>query len=186
MPKFRFPIGLITLFTGILFLFSVQCNHTQAPSQKDNSNVEEPQNSANDSTKVVYKNEKYGFQVTLPAHWQGYKVEKSKWQGTRDGKQITGGTIIHLKNPKSTQAHPWEDIPIMVLTQKQWENLDKHGQKENNKESFHIGAAPIPPGKIGENKDYVFATPARYTFDELTGVEEVIQIVKENTPLKTF
>ena len=57
----------------------------------------------------------------------------------------------------------------MVLTQAQWRLLE--GEK------IYVSAAPIPPGKLGSNRKYVFLLPPRYNFAFPTGFEEVEKII---------
>ena len=65
----------------------------------------------------------------------------------------------------------------MVFNMAQW---DKVQQGKINQ-----GAAPIGPAELGKKTTYVFALPARYNYDFLTGYQEVEQILTEN-PLKPF
>jgi hypothetical protein len=65
----------------------------------------------------------------------------------------------------------------MVFTKDQWESL-------NNGE-FSVGAAPVGPSILGENTSYVFALPARYNYEFLTGFEEVEEIL-ENDSLQAY
>jgi hypothetical protein len=58
----------------------------------------------------------------------------------------------------------------MVFTHKQW------GEAES--EELTIGAAPIPPGELARNSNYVFALPARYNFAFPRGFEQVDEIVE--------
>ena len=58
----------------------------------------------------------------------------------------------------------------MVFTLGQWTSLEK--------EEFHIGAAPVPPKKLGQNDKYVFALPPRYNFAFPEGYEEVENILE--------
>ncbi|MBL4934177.1 hypothetical protein JK636_00230 [Clostridium sp. YIM B02515] len=129
---------------------------------------------------IKYDNIQYGFTFTLPESWSGYKILTNRWEGLSLGQQngekiVETGPLIIIRHPQWTMENPRLDIPIMVFTQKQWTSLQK--------DEFHIGAAPIGPSKLGENKDYVFALPARYNFSFLPGYEEVENILKGN-PLK--
>jgi hypothetical protein len=130
---------------------------------------------------VVYQNEQYGFSFTLPQSWQDYTIAMSKWEGLSMGGErqqvISTGPIISIRNPKWTEANPYQDIPIMVFTTAQW--------KELQQAQFHIGAAPIGPSELGHNSSYVFALPARYNFAFPAGVEEVENILKGN-PFKAM
>lgn len=132
----------------------------------------------------VYKNNYYGFSVSLPDSWEDYSIITDEWEGYSidsggQGQVLTeSGPMISIRYPDWDYKSPRQDIPIMVFTLKQWDDLTA--------DKFHIGAAPIGPSELGRNSRYVFALPARYNFSFLTGFEEVEQIIKDNTPLKTF
>jgi hypothetical protein len=130
---------------------------------------------------IEYKNEEYGFTFTLPASWNGYTIAIDKWQGFSLDKQSDTpseiGPIIKIRNPNWTEQDPYQDIPIMVFTLDQWEEVSN--------EKLSVSAAPMPPTELGRNAKYVFALPARYNYSYPTGWEEVDQIIKTN-PLKTF
>ena len=122
-----------------------------------------------------YENADYGFSVTLPAAWGGYAVIVSTWEGFRfnekgeaDGTET--GPLLSIRHPSWTEADPYQDIPVMILTYLQWENTQS--------EALQIGAAPLPPGELARNKAYVFALPARYNFAYPRGFEEVDAILK--------
>ena len=119
---------------------------------------------------VVYQNTQYGFTVTLPESWKGYSVLTGEWQGLslvkgQEGKAIETGPQISIRHPLWTQQVPRQDIPVMVFTLAQWEELQK--------EKFHIGAAPVGPSELARNSRYVLALPARYNFAFPEGYEEV-------------
>jgi hypothetical protein len=121
-----------------------------------------------------YRNTKYGFCVSLPASWHGYSIVADHWEGaTTSGPQgyqvVARGPLILIRHPLWTKENTRQDVPIMVFTHKQWDSMQK--------DEFHIGAAPVGPNELGRNQKYVFAVPARYDFTELTGVEEVRQII---------
>jgi hypothetical protein len=134
------------------------------------------------SDSIEYRNEQYGFSVTLPKTWQGYTVSVDKWTGYASGDQLgetvfTDGPVVSIHNPKWTPEHMYQDIPIMVFTFQQWNDLQA--------DKFHIGAAPINPSELGQNVKYVFALPARYNYAFPPGWEEVEQIL-QGKPLKAF
>jgi glycine cleavage system H lipoate-binding protein len=128
---------------------------------------------------LVYDNKDYGFYFTLPKSWIGYSVIEGKWEGLSltESKENQSGPIIYIRHPEWTEKTPRQDIPVMVFTQDQWKSL-------NNME-FSVGAAPIGPSKLGENTTYVFALPARYNYEFLTGFEEVGEILESN-PLQAY
>jgi hypothetical protein len=65
----------------------------------------------------------------------------------------------------------------MVFTPSEWNAIAS--------ETLAIGAAPIPPSKLGENTTYVFALPARYNYAYPNGWQEVESIMQSN-PLHAF
>ena len=132
------------------------------------------------SANVEYKNTEYGFSVSLPESWRGYSVALGSWRG--DSLNIKGeiqlgtqnGPTISVRHPKWTNENPRQDIPVMIFTLKQWDDMQ-------GTDGFHIGAAPTNPSELGRNGKYVFGLPARYNFAYLTGYEEVDQIIKGNS-----
>ncbi len=134
------------------------------------------------SLAVEYRNNSYGFSLTLPGNWKGYSVTNGKWQGNSTDSQsgdkpFTDGPLISIHNPKWTGLNTYQDIPIMVFTLEQWNQLQQ--------EKYHIGAAPINPTELGRNSKYVFALPARYNYAFPPGYQEVDSII-QSKPLKTF
>ena len=156
---------IVWIFIGLLALAGVYYYlvHTN-PSQ-----INHPQ------TGVEYKNDQYGFDFKLPDSWKGYTVVTTQWNGdTIDSQgQVHTGTLhgpeISIRHPLWTEAQPRQDIPIMIFTIQQWNDMQA--------DKFHIGAAPINPSELGRNANYVFAIPARYNFSYLTGFEEVDQFI---------
>ncbi len=130
------------------------------------------------SLPIKYNNKKYGFIFSLPADWQGFSIYTTSWSGgDKNGKQTETGPIINIRNPKWTQAKPYEDIPVMVFTIDQWKSVIA--------EKLIVSAAPFGPSKLGSNNLYVFALPARYNYDFSTGYEDVEKIIGSN-PLKGY
>lgn len=127
------------------------------------------------SASIIYRNDQYGFTVTLPSSWKGYTVLTQEWQGYsliqgQEGKITETGPEILVRHPKWTAETPRQDIPILVFTLDQWNAIQQ--------DQFHIGAAPIGPSELARNSNYVFALPARYNFAFLPGYEEVDQLVR--------
>ena len=138
----------------------------------------DPQNAG----KVTMYNTQYGFVFLLPETWQGYTIVETTWEGTAASGELSGkiaasGPEIIIRHPNWSQETPRQDIPILVFERTQWEALEK--------ETFHLGAAPIPPLELGRNSRYVFALPARYNYEYLFGYEEVESILSSQ-PLKTI
>jgi hypothetical protein len=131
---------------------------------------------------ILYRNSDYGFVFILPESWKGYTIISEGWEGrsleeSTSGQVTETGPKLLIRNPGWTKENPMEDIPIMVFKQAQWDKVQQ--------EKISLGAAPIGPTELGKNSTYVFALPARYNFDSLTGYKEVEQILTEN-PLKPF
>jgi hypothetical protein len=128
-------------------------------------------------SELQYENGDYGFSVILPVDWEGYTIIVSEWAGDRrDVNNGGGGTetgpLIYIRHPSWTEEDPYQDIPVMVFTYKQWEEV------QSESEELTIGAAPVPPGELTRNKNYVFALPARYNFAFPRGFEQVDEIVE--------
>jgi hypothetical protein len=130
-------------------------------------------------TILVYKNSQYGFTFSLPLSWKGYKIINNKWTGyalSKNGQRqikYAAGPLISIRNPKWTAKKPYQDVPIMVFTEAQWNDLQK--------DKFHIGAAPIGPSKLDQNIKYVFALPARYNYAFPSGFEEVDKLIQNHS-----
>jgi len=129
------------------------------------------------SNETIYKNSQYGFTFTLPDTWKGYTIVSEKWEGLAIGSQeITAtGPVLSIRHPQWTKENPRQDIPIMIFTLAQWQDLQQ--------EKFHIGAAPMGPSELGRSEKFVFALPARYNYAFPTGYEEVENILAAK-PLK--
>lgn len=138
--------------------------------------VTDPQNNEDDNNgTAIYSNTEYGFDFTLPISWEGYTIQSEDWQGTalegdQQGTVVEKGTKLMIRHPKWTTDDPRQDIPIMVFTLDQWDQVIN--------EKIAVSAAPLPPSELGRNSSYVFALPARYNFAFPTGYEEVDQIIQ--------
>lgn len=128
---------------------------------------------------VEYRNEQYGFSVTLPESWRGFTTftEQDDIWAIEVMNVIASYPIISLRHPLWTTAKPRQDIPIMVLTGEQWSRIKS--------EEWSVGAAPIPPSPLASNSQYVFALPARYNYAFPDGWEEVEQVLAAR-PVKAF
>jgi hypothetical protein len=129
------------------------------------------------SKETLYQNSQYGFTFTLPDSWQGFTIVNDKWEGTGIGSAqiIATGPEISIRHPQWSKDNPRQDIPIMIFTLAQWQDLQQ--------EKFHIGAAPMGPSELGRNDKFIFALPARYNYAFPAGYEEVEQILA-GKPLK--
>jgi hypothetical protein len=130
---------------------------------------------------LTYTNNDYGFSFSLPEGWRGYAVVVSAWEGSTIGEKgdtpAAKGPLLLIRNPKWTVENKYQDIPIMVFTLAEWDQLQH--------DEFHIGAAPINPSELGRNARHVFALPARYNYAFPLGYEEVEQILAAH-PLRVF
>lgn len=158
-------IGIVLILIGVCY--GIYRSENEQLTQEDQT--------IDPETWKIYHNTEYGFMLTLPDSWKGYTVVKDVWKGGRideslQQEEYTGPKII-LKNPQTTAQQMWQDIPIMVFTHDVWQLVAE--------EKLAVSAAPIGPTKIGENADYVFATPPRwYGFTDTQGWEEAVEIVK--------
>jgi hypothetical protein len=116
---------------------------------------------------VIYRMEIYGLMVKLPDDWSGFSVRTETWEGVdvATGNVVKAGPKIVLRHPAWTQAKPYEDLPILILSPAQWRLVST--------EQLSLGAAPIGPSMLASNSEYVFALPARYNYDFSQGFEEL-------------
>lgn len=157
-------IVLIALGAGLALYFG-----------RDNSSTVITPNG--DEATVVYKNAQYGFNFSLPDNWKDYTVVETTWEGVSVvGEVMAGGPKFLIRNPKWTASAPYQDLPIMVFTQAQWD-LYKN-------EEFSVSAAPVPATELGANNVYVFALPPRWDFDYSIDYKEA-QAIMAGRPLKT-
>lgn len=173
-------IVVILIAIGIGFVALNKSNETETlPENKEQQSM--TTETAATGTPLTYLNNDYGFTFSLPASWKGYTLILSTWQGqaiARNGETpYTTGPLISIRSPLWTEQAPRQDIPIMVFTLLQWQDLQR--------ETFHVGAAPIPPSELSRNANYVFALPARYNYAFLAGFEEV-QSILDSKPLHAF
>jgi len=175
-----------------ILLLSAACNKQAAPvsvgqNQTPSANNQTATTTPNQATTttislpIKYNNTQYGFIFSLPEDWKGYSIYTKQWDGCpldgRDCSQPIHGPQIYIRNPNWTAQNPYEDIPIMVFTLGEWNQVEQ--------EKISVSAAPIGPSEYGRNKKYVFALPPRYNYDFQTGYEEVDTIVR-NHPLSAY
>jgi hypothetical protein len=127
---------------------------------------------------IEYKSASYGFSLTLPKSWKGYRVSWSEWEGSvlRDDGSVARefrGPKLRIRHPEWNEEHPREDLPIMIFTIAQWN------------EDPVVSAAPIGPAELGRNRRYVFALPPRWDYDFAEGWEEAQKILTPDS-LHTF
>lgn len=163
---------------------SSENSNTNTAINQSSNIISSPDNKSSSQTSkktIVYNNKQYCFRLTLPYNWKGYKISIGKWEGLKPGedeKVITTGPIIVIEHPLDTPQNPRADIPIMVFTSAQWDNLDKGKFRLND-------CAPVGPDEIGSNSKYVFALPPRYGYGDLPGTDEVYRILN-NDSLKGY
>ena len=132
-------------------------------------------------TPIVYHNTQYGFCFLLPADWKGYTIVTEKWHGTmldgpNAGKQTESGPQLLIRNPRWTEADPWQDIPIMVFTPRQWKLAGGVNAE------MAVSAAPIGPAELAGNKHFVFALPPRWIgFTDAKGQDEVQSLIDQRS-----
>lgn len=171
MKKVSTLTGIIIIIVAAVILFGGVFAYQyffQLPNPNDQPNP----------NSQIYKNEKYGFQITLPESWKGYSVVEQTWEGhlIDNFEQKYSGPLVIIENPVLKQTKRFQGIPIMVFTPEQWNLVSGPNSV------VAVSAAPIGPAKVGENSNYFFATPPRYIGfgDDLDAqqINQVYDIVK--------
>jgi hypothetical protein len=135
------------------------------------------------NTGTVYRNTPYGFTFTLPDSWRRYRVLQEIWQSDEcsycSSHRIEHGPIIVIRNPHWTSTNAWVDIPILVLTITQSQELESGDISLS-------GAAPVGPGELGRNGKYVFYLPTRFgaACEDCPGYDEVNNHILAGRPLR--
>ena len=88
---------------------------------------------------LTYTNKEYGFTFALPQDFEGYTILNEEWEGTdikntASKARVFKGPQITIRDPRWTSQVPRQDIPIMILTVDQWNQL-QNGE-------FSIGEEP--------------------------------------------
>lgn len=135
----------IILLTFVLFLVAAGCNTTNQQKEvnqevKNSQNTQTPPNSqsSQDSWKV-YKNEKYGFQLTLTDAWKGYKVSEGL-----SSDNVTYNIVFQMDtyNPDTKKTEPdFVIFGVSVLPKSVWD------QYPND---------PLRPKMLAEKQGQVF------------------------------
>ncbi len=154
-----------------VLLFLVACAAVLAASgSAQTDSAQAPKPSAAQAT-IVYRNTQYGFCFALPESWKGYTIVAEQWNGTilstglSSGQAVQGPQLL-IRNPKWTEEKPYQDIPIMVFTPAQWQQVEAV--------TMSVSAAPIGPSELGHNSRYVFALPPRWIgFYDTLGQDEL-------------
>lgn len=170
---YKVTIGILAIaLVGVFFYRGI--DRAEAPQNTNTNSATSTTTTVNDS--ATYRNSDYNFSIELPKTWKEYTIVEDEWSGDsidNTGNVVQGtvtGPLISVRHPDWDYKSPRQDIPVMVFTLQQWNDMQI--------DKFHIGAAPINPTEIGRNKTYVFAIPARYNYSFLTGYEEVEQILR--------
>lgn len=123
---------------------------------------------------IVYRNAEYGFCFALPKSWRGYTIVADQWNGTiLSSGQIVHGPQLLIRNPKWTAGKPYQDIPIMVFTPDEWQQVTAV--------TMAVSAAPIGPEELGHNSHYVFALPPRWIgFTDALGQDQLNSWMSQN------
>lgn len=158
-----------------ILLIVTSCSGKVEPSTEQPPSANAPAASpAQPKSAVVYTNKEYGFTFSLPDSWKGYSIVNGTWNGRPVDAQSSlkpeTGPLLSIRHPLWTKENPRQDIPIMIFTMAQWQEVQK--------EQIAVSAAPIPPAEIGRNAKYVFATPPRFEFAYPTGWQEVVDLLK--------
>jgi hypothetical protein len=177
-------IGYLASVLAIVVLAGAGCTDTDYTYPEPTTTPGTPTTTTNnpptttpETTSLTYKNTAYGFSVELPQTWKGYKIITEKWEGfvfNKDQTQnikSTEGPKLSIRHPKWTAQVKRQDIPVLVFTIKQWDDLQAG--------TIHLDtAAPVLPSELARNTKYVFALPARYNFAFPEGNEEVDQLIQ--------
>ena len=123
---------------------------------------------------IVYRNTQYGFCFVLPSSWKGFTIVTEKWSGSDfSSGQVVHGPQLLIRHPKWTAEHPYQDIPIMVFTPAQWQQVEAV--------TMSVSAAPIGPEELGQNSKYVFALPPRWIgFTDDLGWQDLESWMEQN------
>ena len=179
----RFPLAPAASQTGSESVSSQESSAVGISSALESSvSADSGSSSSAVMNALTYTNKEYGFTFALPQDFEGYTILNEEWEGTDikntgSKARVFKGPQITIRDPRWTSQVPRQDIPIMILTVDQWNQL-QNGE-------FSIGAAPINPSELGQNSKYVFALPARYNYAFPEGYEEV-QTILDGSPLAAF
>jgi hypothetical protein len=170
----RTPVEALQTDGGELMRVRGQGVRLRQLEQENTEPRAQPQERGGIGGAVEYRNEQYGFGMTFPSDWKGYSVVAGTWQGrTQDEQGETTGTYAGpeflLRHPQWTADAPWQDLPVMVFTHEEWALVEQ--------EHLAVSAAPIGPGKLGENAQFVFALPPRWIgFLDTLGQDEAAKV----------
>lgn len=151
----------VALIAGVVYFYS--------PTQSPKAEAPENPKGIEVSQDIQYINEVYGFKINLPPAWKGFEVYYETWTAKEvSGVMATSGPKIVVRHPKWTEDHPYQDISILVLSPLTYDGIVNG--------DYAVGAAPVPPQRLGANSKYVFALPARWIgFTDALGVDELMK-----------
>lgn len=129
---------------------------------------------------VAYHNSRYDLTFYLPPDWRGHSVATEQWNGQtyvptkdRDETVAHGPVIELLRSPPTKSAPPYQDIPIMIFTRQQWDDLH-HGK-------YDAAGAGGSIYELWHNDKYVFGIHSRYNWnDSVLGWDAAQKIVDQN------
>lgn len=173
--KLFYGIGIVVFFMLLGVVGYMLYNRSSVGQIGDNAITTPFTNEPVDSQgMIVYRNNTYGFYVSLPESWRGYTVSE----------EAKGSYLeIRLIHPQSNSQNPRMDVPVLVVPIASWNKWYPPNAPEDGQHPF---AAPVPATERARNTKYVFATAPRYNFSYLLGWEEVDEIVKKITALNIF
>jgi len=123
-----------------------------------------------------YHNIDYGFCLRLPGGW-GYYVVDETWSATAfDIHKTESGPELIIRNREWSADDPWQDIPIMIFTPRQWKLVES--------QKLVVSAAPIEPSELGRTKNYVFALPPRWIGFTNADGQDAVRALMSQHPFK--
>jgi hypothetical protein len=122
---------------------------------------------------VLYYNSQYNFTFWLPASWHSHSELIQQWEGdTHLPAEKERGPMIVLRHRHWKADDPYQDIPILVFSRKQWSGMHD-GQ-------FFVGVGGVWE-EIGHNSHYVFGISSRFNAnDAVKGWSEATDAVERN------
>jgi hypothetical protein len=127
-----------------------------------------------------YHEARYDLTFSLPSSWRGCSVavrelDDQKYSLTDDKEVLVGHTpMITLRHPQWHASGPYQDIPILVFSRAQRDELHR-GELWP---SLFAGGVMY---ELWHNRRFVFAISSRYNADnEVRGWKEVAGIIERN------
>lgn len=130
-----------------------------------------PTSTTQDSTDLTYTNSTYGFTLTFPASWKGYKFKEASYEGstiTYYAQIPSSDTMVNSAGMTNDSGY-YSPFAITVYTLAQWDNMqNSEGPNEtlitkNDKYAFVWSQANgMPPSDIGTKLDDIKAIIASF------------------------